>query len=66
MTETCNICCRRPESPWRTYDERGKVINGCVDACHSGRLVTPSESASWHARKEAKAIRKAMAQGVSR
>ena len=56
-TDQCNSCCRAPHSPFRVYDERGAVIHGCVDECHTGHLVIPSASASWHARKEAKAIR---------
>ncbi len=55
--ETCNTCCRPVHSPYRVYDERGAVVHGCIDACHTGHLVAPSASASWHMRKEAKAWR---------
>ena len=50
----CNTCTREYGSPFRVYDELGRVILGCIDACHAGHLVTPSESARWHNRPEAK------------
>lgn len=53
----CPTCTRPDHSPYRVYDARGKVTSGCVDACHTGRLITPSESAMWHARPAAKQIR---------
>lgn len=56
----CNTCCRPDSDPFRVFDERGKVINGCVDAVHTGRLVAPSESSRWHNRPEAKQIRKSL------
>ena len=58
MKATCNTCCRPADHPFRQYDGYGKVINGCVDAFHSGAIVTPSESAWWHGRKEAQKIRR--------
>lgn len=39
------------------------ITAGCVDACHTDRLVTPSESARWHGRSEAKRIRARAAKG---
>ena len=56
----CAICERADYAPFRVYDAHGGVINGCVDAVHTGRLVTPSESARWHNRPAAKLIRKAL------
>ena len=56
----CPTCTRDPYSPYRVYDPHGKVVVGCVDACHAGKLVTPSESAFWHNRVEAKKIRRAL------
>lgn len=53
----CHTCGRADDSPYRVYDDHGKVVAGCVDECHTGRLITPSESARWHARPEAKRIR---------
>jgi hypothetical protein len=55
----CPTCTRSAGAPFRTYDARGKVVRGCVDAFHTGHLVTPSESARWHHRPEAEAIRRA-------
>lgn len=60
---TCNTCGRAAGSPFRVYDEHGKVINGCVDEFHTGHLVTPSESSRWHARPEAKQIRARLKRG---
>jgi hypothetical protein len=62
-TETmgCPICTRADNDPYRVYDERGEVIQGCVAAYHNGRLQEISASARWHNRKEAKAIRRSMA-----
>lgn len=54
---TCPTCCRAPFAPFRIADANGKVANGCVDHFHTGHLVTPSESARWHERKESKLIR---------
>lgn len=58
--ETCPICTRSVYSPYRVYDEYGKVIQGCVDASHAEHLVM-GESSRWHHRKEAKQIRKGLA-----
>lgn len=64
MTQAdCRICTRPVASPWRIYDEHGNIINGCVSADHDGHLTTPSASAAWHARKEAKLLRRAEAAG---
>ena len=57
----CNTCGRPADSPWRVYDQQGKVIHGCVDDFHTGHLIEVSESSRWHNRPEAKKIRKAMA-----
>lgn len=54
----CNTCGRFAASPYRRWDAYGSVTEGCVDDFHSGHLVTPSESARWHYRMEAKTIRR--------
>jgi hypothetical protein len=59
----CPICTRPVDNPFRVYDGKGKVVEGCVDECHTGHLVTPSESAHWHNRPEAKKIRAALKRG---
>jgi hypothetical protein len=56
--QTCNTCGKSYDNPFRSYDYAGKVINGCVDKCHSGHLITISESNRWHNRIEAKQIRR--------
>lgn len=53
----CPTCTRRACDPFRRYDKTGRVLYGCVDAFHTGHLVTPSESARWHNRPQAKKIR---------
>lgn len=60
---TCPICGRGPSTPARVFTTRGRVLQGCVDHFHTGHLVTPSESAMWHARPEAVKIRAAMKAG---
>lgn len=58
VSMTCPICCRPAGSPFRVYDNRGKVTSGCVASFHNGQLVTPSESAWWHVRQQ-RALRRA-------
>lgn len=53
---TCPTCCRHAAAPYRRHDVYGKVSEGCVDAIHGGHVY--GESARWHNRNEAKAIRK--------
>lgn len=50
----CPSCTRAAAAPYRVYDARGKVVNGCIDHFHTGYLQTPSESAKWHNRPVAK------------
>ena len=47
---TCRTCTNALNRPFRRYDERGHVLYGCIDPDHTGHLVTPSASASWHAK----------------
>ena len=56
----CLTCNREASNPWRVYDELGHVTLGCIDECHTGQLVTPSESARWHNRPVAKKHRAAV------
>ena len=62
-SKLCTICGRPDHDPWRLYDERGRVVFGCVDECHTGRLVTPSESARHHNSPVARTLRAALARG---
>lgn len=55
---TCPTCTRSCSNPYRRHDAHGKVIEGCVDACHTGRLVSPSESNRWQNSKAAESIRR--------
>jgi len=54
----CPTCCREAHSPHRRHDTSGKIVEGCVDAFHTGHLVPLSGSAMWHNRPAAKQIRK--------
>jgi len=64
LTTRCHTCNNPASAPYRAYDNRGKVVEGCVDKFHTGRLVTPSESSFWHTRKAAFKIRKELQMGV--
>ena len=55
----CPTCTRSKYDPFRQYDERGKVIAGCIDDYHTGHLTPISESNAWHSRKSAKQHRAA-------
>lgn len=57
-SETCPTCTRQSDSPYRSHDQSGKIVQGCIDEFHTGRLVSPSASSEWHNRKEAKNWRK--------
>lgn len=54
----CPTCGRQASSPFRNHHANGKVMLGCVDAFHTGHLVTPSESSRWHNSPQAKDIRR--------
>lgn len=54
----CPICGRPANDPWRVHDGRGRVVEGCVGEAHTGHLVSPSESARWHNRPEARELRR--------
>jgi hypothetical protein len=56
---TCPDCNRAAGAPFRSWNTQGKIVLGCVNEFHTGQLVSPSASASWHARPEAKKIRAA-------
>ena len=52
----CGICGRTPDSPARrTVD--GIIVEGCVAAPHTGHLPKGSDTAAWHNRPEAQAMR---------
>jgi hypothetical protein len=59
--EGCPICTRPAYSPYRVYDERGRVVLGCVAAFHDDALRgIVGESSRWHFRPAAKAIRRTL------
>lgn len=54
--DRCPTCGHSPENPYRRVIN-GKIIEGCVDATHTGRLPVPSASSDWHMRPEAIEVR---------
>jgi hypothetical protein len=64
-SEVCPTCGRNASNPYRRCVE-DKIIEGCVDAVHTGRLTPISGSNSWHMRNEAIAIRRADYDGLVR
>lgn len=58
MATSCRICGKPVDAPYRVYTSDGRVREGCVSPDHDDHLVTPSESARWHARPEARDIRR--------
>lgn len=57
--DVCCTCGRGAGAPYRRHDASGHVIEGCVDAIHTGMLVTTTESNRWQNRPEADQIRRA-------
>lgn len=58
--QTCNTCCRAADAPYRSYDQAGKIVQGCVDVFHTASLSgIICQSTQWHGRPEAKKIRAA-------
>lgn len=51
----CPTCTRRLDQPSYRKDARGHVIDGCVDAAHTGHVS--GELYRWHARPVARSIR---------
>ena len=51
----CPTCGNALNAPYRRW--AGVVIEGCIDACHTGRLPEGTETANWHYRMEARAMR---------
>ena len=45
----CPLCVRTPSNPSRRLVD-GAITEGCIDACHTGQLVSTSESNHWHLR----------------
>ncbi len=60
---TCPTCTRSAASPYCRKDHRGKVTEGCIDACHSTALVGNEEYARWWRRPAAKALRVRLERG---
>lgn len=60
LMDTCPTCTRAAHSPFRDYNESGKIVYGCVDAFHGPALVgVASEPARRHGRAESVTLREA-------
>lgn len=57
----CTTCNKPAARPFRVYGPEGRVLHGCIDACHEPHLVSGTESSRWHHRPIAKAHRRAEA-----
>jgi hypothetical protein len=55
--ENCPTCGKGAYNPFRLHGTDGKIVAGCIDAFHDGKLVPISTSAEWHNRKQAKEMR---------
>ena len=55
--QTCRTCCRPINSPFRSMDEKGNIVHGCISMDHDGAILI-GKHAAWHNRKEAKAYRR--------
>lgn len=56
---TCNTCGKPVSAPYRVFDTKGAVIQGCVDSCHTEHLLSCTASLRWALRTEAKEIQRA-------
>jgi len=50
----CTTCACPVEKPYRRHNAAGAIVEGCIDACHTGLT---GESAAWHDRACAVAYR---------
>ena len=55
----CCVCGKAPGMPYRRYDSKGAISEGCVDATHTGHLPPTTNTSNWHNRTDAVAIRRA-------
>jgi hypothetical protein len=67
---TCPTCARKLDAPYRHTigaPEHGggyAVVEGCVDAAHSGRLIPGGYDAQWHDRDAARSVRRMVLDGL--
>lgn len=54
---TCTVCCKSFDNPYRRHDKNGNIIEGCVDDCHTKYLIPTTNSWNWHNSKQAKKTR---------
>jgi hypothetical protein len=59
-SRTCRTCSQDLARPFRVYDERGKVVLGCIDPDHDEHLIPMSESLTWALRPQARKARRAI------
>lgn len=56
--DRCPTCAKPAANPYRRQDADGRIIEGCIDATHTGHLVSPSSTQAWHTRPWAIARRR--------
>jgi hypothetical protein len=61
----CCTCGHAAANPYRRIAE-GKIVEGCIDATHTGHLQPTSSTLAWHDRKQAVAMRRAELARLSR
>lgn len=54
----CIICCKLPQHPFRSHDQAGNIVHGCVGEAHTGHLKAAADL-EWHNRDAAQALRQA-------
>lgn len=52
----CPTCGQTRAAPYRRLVD-GKIVEGCIDASHTGHLVPISASSEWHDRPVARMMR---------
>lgn len=60
---TCPCCTQSASSPYYRKNAKGRVTEGCIDACHKDALIGNEEYARWWRRTAAKALRRNIEQG---
>jgi hypothetical protein len=57
--DRCPTCLRPVNNPYRRIVD-GRIVEGCIDDTHTGRIPAASNTGAWHNRPVAKAHRRAV------
>ena len=44
---TCPICTKELNNPYRRYNNQGQIVEGCIHKCHDKHLIPASNSYNW-------------------